>query len=238
MGKEIQTKKETVMSTNVQSSSDVFLTSQDLVIPSIRLMAATSEFVKKRIAHYGDIVDSIDGKVLAPMGKSLEFIPFALKKDWYVYTAKTQGSKDSMRKFIRVESFTPETANYTYQGKDHDGSLIERDLCYTFFGLLPGDLSGIPYKLSLRRTSTNAAKIITTQMFFKNRMAKLPEYATVFEIGSKEQAGEDNTYVVFTSKAIRPSTKEEQEACLSWIPTLASLTKKAEVEPSEEEIPF
>lgn len=204
------------------------LSTEDLVIPRILLMQATSDHVKKKKAHFGDIIESAGETVIGSAEKPVEIIPFSVRKIWNVYKG-TSKTKPVDREYLRTEEVTAQNENLPYDDME-DGFAITREKVYNVYCLLPDDLMGLPYVLALKRTSTKVAKAIVTQMYFRNAKAKLPPYASVIEIGTKEEAGENGSYMVFTAKVKRLATEEEKTACQDWLNQIAVMKEDVDEE--------
>lgn len=229
------TKKESNLPAAPHIQGQPYLSSSDLVIPRINLMQATSEQVKKRKAQFGDIVDSSSEAVIGSAEKPIEIIPFSVTKVWNVFKG-TRDTKPIDREFLRTETVTAANDNLPFEGTE-DGFSIVREKVYNVFCILTEDLMGLPYILSLRRTSSKVAKAIITQMYFRNTQAKLPPYASVVELGAKEESGDNGSYMVFTAKMKRLANQDEKDVCENWLNQISAMKVEPDVEEAPKEKP-
>lgn len=227
----IQTKQSNLPAAST-SSNEPFITAEDLVVPRVLLMQGASDLVKKRKAQYGDMIDSVEHKILGNPEKPIEVVPFHLVKSWIIYAIE---GKD--KKYLRTEPIHSANENLPYQAKEN-GIDIERDKVYNFYCVLSSDLLGLPYIVSFRRSSMKAAKTITTQMYFRNVKAGLQKWATAIELGATEESYDGHTYMTFTAKPKRVATKEEQEVCAQWASTIGTMKVDAieDEKPVEQEV--
>jgi hypothetical protein len=229
MSKEVAKKASSAVSTELsQWGSGPDISTNDIVVPKLLLMQGTSDFVKQRKAQYGDLIDSIDHKVLGSPEKPFEVVPFFIKK-YFTIRNKNTPKKD----FMRVEALTPETDHMPYFDMDADGTEVIRERTYELYCVQAAEVSigGLPLVIRLKASNEKTGKAVFTQMYIKNKNANLSPAAVAFEVSSREEAKEGNTYMVFDVKPKRVATKEEQDACLVW----HKMTTKIKVDESDGE---
>jgi hypothetical protein len=224
----------------------------DINIPRINLMQGLSDFVKKRSAQIGDLVDSMTGEVLAPFGKGgLELIPICMHSEWIVneiLPPQRQGDKPK-EKFIRREPIGEDNEYMPFEDMEN-GKPIKRTKQLNFFVLSTKHLDQLPFLVSFRKTSLKAGRNLATY-FRMCEMKGLPPAHKCHLLDSTEEARNGDTFQVFTVKPGRLTTKEELEVAYMWYQTLKKSTAKiVDAEPEEsgintsaqaasaEEVPF
>src|SRR4051812_46900520 len=92
----------------------------DILVPRLMLMHDISDLVKERKADAGDIVGSVDGKVLAKFGTTLDIIPITTYREWLVN--EIDGKKE---KFLSRFPITPQNENLEREGVEN-GAAVRR----------------------------------------------------------------------------------------------------------------
>lgn len=229
---ELTTKPESNLPTHASPLAEMpYLSSKDLVIPRLQLMQATSDAVKARKAAFGDIMDSGSDTVLGSNEKPIEIIPFSVNKIWNIYKGNSK-TKPIDREYLRTETVTAQNDSYPYDDFEN-GQEIYREQVYNVVAVLADDLMGLPYIIAFKRTSRKIGQAVITQMYFRNQKAGLPPYATVMELGAKEEQGDSGSYMVWSVKPKRVATDAEKAACAGWLGQITT----AEVAPDPEEKP-
>jgi len=183
---------EMVQGSNVQSN--------DLLIPSLLLMQATSDIVTAEKAKSGDYVNSVTEETY---GKSVEFQPFYYKPVFMVQ--KDIKGKDN---FIGYEEVTSANINRPRRANHPEHGPVVYVYCMDFFGFVNGDTS-LPLRCRFKNTSLSAGKAITTQMYGVNpKQGKLP-HSTVFELTSDTKTNDEGTFKVTMVKQKREATADE-----------------------------
>ena len=86
--KELQQKPEETSLTsnsNLDYSGNEEADSSDIIVPRILLMQGTSKWVPETF-NMGEIIDSVEEKVLAKKGETLTILPFIMTKTWEVFS--------------------------------------------------------------------------------------------------------------------------------------------------------
>lgn len=187
------------------------MSGRDIVIPKLLLMQSTSDMVADGKAKLGDIIDSLTGEILGGLDKPIQFIPFHMEKVWIISSKKPT---DSRFNFEKYEPVTAQNQGYPFIEKIGD---IEMKYEYTlqFYVLRPEDMS-LPYVVSFKSTSSRAGKILSTQMFVRNKAAGLVPPAYTMGLGSHKDKNDQGTFAVMDVKAERKSTQEEIESAFNW----------------------
>jgi hypothetical protein len=206
------------------------LSSNDIIIPKILLMQPSSDAVLAGQAVFGELRDSISNEILASPTKTLDIIPFSMKKAIIVseYEPKTR-----KHLFKEILDATPENEALAWE----EGPL-KRARVTSFFCLLPDELEkggAIPKLISIRGMSFDAAKVIATQMYAINSSATpwLPPPAFVMTLSVKIDKNDKGTFAVLHAKRGRKSTDEEIAAAHGWHTSINA--GKAKVDEAHEE---
>ncbi len=217
------------------------ITSQDITLPRILVMQATSEAVTEGKAAFGELRESLNNTKLGDFKTPLEVVPFFLQKVFVEYDV-TAGDSWKDKRFLRMTPITPENDDlpFTDEEKTSEGKTIKisRDRCMNYFVLLPEEMdngTALPYVLSFRRTSLKAGKKLATQMYIKNKDANKPPPAVMCEISSNRQSNDDGTYSVLDVKFTTPTPSEYIDQCKKWIKTILAGQAKIHEESFQEE---
>ena len=134
------------------------VTTEDLIVPKILLMQATSALVADGKASPGHFVHSMDKTKLGDKENPVEIIIFGSYKSWVEYKDDT---------YLKSYQWTAENADQEWNDTDIDGAEIQRKLIRNYYCLLPKDIeSGIPFPmvLSCKGMSAQAGKWLATKM--------------------------------------------------------------------------
>jgi hypothetical protein len=195
-------------------SGDV--SSKDLIIPKILAMQGLSDFVTEGKAKFGDFVDSVSGEVLGSVDKPIKFVPFYMEKVWIISSRK-KGEKKY--EFDRYEAVTPANENaYPFEEVIGDTE-FKYEYTHQYYVLRPEDTS-MPYVLSFKSTSLRAGKVLSTQMYIRNRAAGLNPAAITMELGGKKEKNDNGTFVVMEVKPAGATSAELQSDALMWLKTI------------------
>ena len=225
MSKEIAKSKENLPAelTAAGAFGDETVSAKELVLGKILAMQGLSQLVTDGIAKFGEIRESLDGKLLGDLDKPVHLIVFKREMTWVEFDTSS-----GERVFKTIIPVTPQNEDLPWKDEENE---IERDYCYNFYCLLPGDIAGgaaMPLVLSLRRTSTKAGQRLSTLMYVSNKKAGLPPpYFTVMLSGKKVSA-ENKNYVVMNITKDRVASKEEMLEALEWYKTLATKSHKTD----------
>lgn len=204
------------------------VSSKDLIIPKILVMQGLSDLVTEGNAKIGDLVDSVSGEVLGSIEKPVSFIPFHMEKAWIVSRKKKGEGKFE---FERYEAVTPANMDYPFEVQDGDDT-VKYEYTLQFYVLRPEDTS-MPYVISFKATSLRAGKVLSTQMFVRNRAAGLVPPAYVMELGGKKEKNDKGTFVVME---VKPKTKTSDaliSECLNWYKVIKAGGAKVAAEKPE-----
>lgn len=217
------------------------VTSQDITLPRILLMQATSEAVTNGKAAFGEFRESLNFDKLGGFDAPLEAIPFYLQKVFVEYDV-TAGTGWKDKKYLRMRPITPDNDGLPYEDEEKDESgktiKISRDRCMNYYLLLPSEIdngTALPYVITFRRTSLKAGKKLATQMYIKNRDANKPPPAVMCEISSNRESNDDGTYSVMDVKFTKQTPSEYVEHCKKWIQTIIAGEAKVDEESFAEE---
>lgn len=206
------------------------ISSRDLIIPKILAMQGLSDLVTEGKAKIGDFVDSVAGTVLGSIEKPLEFIPFHMEKVWIISKRKKGESK---YEFDRYEAVTAQNQDYPFEETVGEEE-IKYEYTLQFYVLLPSDTS-MPYVLSFKSTSLRSGKVLSTQMYIRNRAAGLVPPAYVIELGGKKEKNDKGTFVVMDVKPKSKTPDALISECLNWLKVIKSGAHKVAAEKPETE---
>lgn len=187
------------------------VSSRDLVIPKILAMQGLSELVSEGKAKLGDFVDSVSGEVLGSIEKPVEFIPFHMEKKWIISRKKKGEGKFE---FERYEDVTAQNMDYPFEAQEGEDT-IKYEYTLQFYVLLPHDTS-MPYVISFKSTSLRSGKVLSTQMYVRNRAAGLVPPAYVMELGGKKEKNDKGTFIVMETKPKGKTPDNLLIECLNW----------------------
>lgn len=204
------------------------VSSKDIIIPKILAMQGLSELVSEGKAKLGDFVDSVSGEVLGSIDKPMTFVPFHMEKAWIISRRKKGEQKFE---FERYESVTAENADYPFESQEGDDT-IKYEYTLQFYVLRPEDTS-MPYVISFKSTSLRSGKVLSTQMYVRNRAAGLVPPAYVMELGGKKEKNDKGTFIVMETKPKEKTSPELITECLNWFKVVKSGGAKVAAETPE-----
>lgn len=207
------------------------ISARDLIIPKILVMQGLSDLVSENKAKLGDLVDNVEQKVLGGFDKPIEVVPFHMEKK-YIISRRKKG--EAKFEFERYEDYAGQ--EYPFE-KAEGEDLIKYEYTLQFYVLRPEDTS-MPYVLSFKSTSLRAGKVLSTQMFVRNRAAGLAPAAYVIELSSKKEKNDKGTFAVMEVKPKGRTAPELEKEALNWFKVIkAGSHKVAETDESEASAP-
>jgi hypothetical protein len=173
------------------------ITSKDVIIPRILLMQPMSPGVTEGKAKFGDFIESMNSEKLGDFENGIKVVPFYMEKVFIEYKITKKAGGKEEREFFRMVPITPVNENAPYEDEALDqesGEMvpISRDRTMNFYVLLVKELeieSAIPHIISFRKSSLNAGKKMTTQMYMKNINAGKNPASMIMSVLSKKQTG-------------------------------------------------
>ena len=187
------------------------LTSKDIIIPSLLLLQAGSEFVKQGKGKGGDFFDSVSE---INYGSELKgVVPFHMEKTWTV--EKFTGKK---WEWDHTEKMTPDNENAKYEF-EVGGDKYRNKYTYRFYILVEGSI--LPYSFKLKGASKKTGSNLSTEMYVKNAMKKLPPaaYQVNFTSSLEKNADGDSYFVAKMSVSDKTPYEKVMEA-LNWFKTI------------------
>lgn len=222
MTKEVTTKKENALSTDVQNQGVDQMLRSDMLIPYLTCAQGMSDAVKERKAQMGDIIRSTSYEKMGDPENPVEFILLGYPKNNWVIEQK-EGSRFKFRR-IEERNAANEVLPWYFWADNEGRELPEgapgatewrRVKQLLAFAILPADVAAAeaemkkveagelpdpnkaltPVLISFRSTSYKAGKELTT--FFANcKSMKIPVYRYKLKIGcTLEQNDEGSFYV-------------------------------------------
>lgn len=206
------------------------LASKDIVIPKIYCMQGLSDLVAEDKAKMGDFIDSLTSKKLGSISEPLNFIPFHMEKLWEVSKQNEKGDFE----FATFEPVTAANIDRAYEN-NIDGINYKYKYTMRFYVLLEND-SSLPYIISFKGTSTQAGKVLATQMFVKNKAAGKVPPAFVMSLAGRKDKNDKGTFAVMEVCPKRETTPQEVNEAFGWFKTInQGGVKIHEAEPVESE---
>ncbi len=187
------------------------LTSKDIIIPSLLLLQAGSEFVKQGKGKGGDFFDSVSEINYGPELKGV--VPFHMEKTWTV--EKFTGKKWEWDHTVKM---TPENENSNYEfevGNDK----FRNKYTYRFYILVEGSI--LPYSFKLKGASKKTGSNLSTEMYVKNAMKKLPPAAFQVNFSSfLDKNADGDSYFVVKMAVVEKTPYEKVMEALNWFKTI------------------
>jgi hypothetical protein len=201
------------------------MSSRDMVIPKILCMQGLSDLVSDGKAKMGDFVDSLSNEVIGNIDEPVNFIPFHMEKI-YIISKRDKGA--SRFEFDRIEP----VGNQDYPYEETIGNEeFKYEYTLQFYVLRPEDTT-LPYVLSFKSTSLKAGKVLSTQMYVRNRAAGLVPPAYVMSLLGRKEKNDQGTFIVMDVKQGDKSTTDQISGCLEWLKIIKA--GKAKVDHSSE----
>lgn len=185
----------------------------DILIPKIFHQQAMSKLVAEGKARPGDFCDSLTGEVIGKKEEALEVIIFGSFKTMIISRFDPRSQKFELENVVRI---TPHNATQyaakPFQSEDEQGVLWRYNMQYNYYCLLPSNLTGLPYVLSLSSTKTKVAKRINT-FFFKLRK---PSASVVIELLSVAEKNDRGAWFGLDVAQGRDTTEVEFATARDW----------------------
>lgn len=211
------------------------LSSHEILLPKLHLMQGMSKLVGAEKALMGDIVNSITAQKFGGKGKVVEIIPLMkLSSTWIVSDVVYAADGKAEKKYKETVPVTAQNETLPWKESDKAGKVVlERDYTINFFVLMPGDIAGLPYMLSMRRTSLKAGKKIVNH-FQKCQMDKCAPARYALKIDSEKMMKGDAAYYVLEVLADpRKTTADEYNLAYKWHTTLKTQKERIRVDESD-----
>jgi hypothetical protein len=203
----------------------------DVIIPKLWLMQASSKLVGARKAQMGDLVNSATGEVVGNIDDGIEMVPFFVDKVWIINEFNPQNNQFDYKETIAIDA-----SNEDWPWSDKvNGVAVKRTRCLNFFALLPNEIkkgNSLPFQVSFRGTSLKAGKQLMTQMYVLNRNQKLPPPAKAIKLAGKVESNDKGTFAVLSVEVARDSSREEMIASLDLYKSMQK--KEMKVDSTEE----
>lgn len=206
------------------------LDAQDITIPRVRLLQATSREVQRGEAKVGTFQNSLTGE---NYGSKLEFIPFQVFKSRVRFSQKTALciSRDAITG-IGDPGGDCETCSFSQWGSEREAP--ECSLVYNYLSWLPGRDEELPIAVSLMRTSIPTARKFNTILRFDRKGA-------AYELYPEQKENEKGMFFIFNIRRLRGLTPEEMQKVIELRKLFAGRVVEVEQTPDEfeeEELPF
>lgn len=203
---------------------EVFVGSNDVVIPKILPMQGLSDMVVEEKAKIGEFRDSLSGDLLGSIADPMVIVPFYVQKAWDILEEDDEGDFKWTETIPLIENPLEAGYNDNLPWEDTvNGIKIKRVRRMNFFVLVPKEMekgNSIPYILSFKSTSLREGKKLFTQMYVRNAKARKAPCAYAFVLGGTKQKNEKGTFVVPTVTLGRESTPQEMAEALEWFKTI------------------
>lgn len=234
---EVAVKQETALAesgieTSLSDWGDSAISSRDIVIPKILLMQGLSDLVADGKAKIGDFADSTTGDILGSIDKPVEFIPFHMTKVWIVSRRKKNESKFEFERYADAI----DGSELPFEQMDGEDT-IKNEYALQFYVLLKQDMS-MPYVITFKSTSLRAGKVLSTQMYVRNRAAGLVPPAYSMFLGGKKEKNDKGTFAVMELKTGTKTMPEEIKECLNWFNVVKAGKTKVAAERAESNVPY
>lgn len=217
---------ELAIAQDMDAWGDNEMSAQDMVIPKILCMQGLSELVSEGKAKMGDFVDSLSNEVIGSIESPVEIVPFHMEK-LYIISKREKGA--NRYEFDRIESVTGQ--NYPFEA-EVDGLQYKYEYCLQFYCLRPDDTS-LPYVINFKSTSLKTGKVLSTQMYVRNRAAGLVPPAFHIQLGGRKEKNDMGTFIVMEVKQGERTSVELIQECLGWMKVIKQ--GKTRVEHGEEQ---
>jgi len=220
MTTEVATTQTKALTTPVHTSSD--FESDELEIPRLSLVQDRSHAIKNGLAKEGDIIETLENKVVASMDKPLFIIPLKKTRVWLFVSTKNN-RQVGLVPFAAHPTWTA----YSVVTHPETGEECTLKVGYDWDVLLYSEAkagNAFPYRLRFKGMSLQAAKKMHT-VIAKSSMHGGHCYNKTFKFGViKESDKNNNEYV----KLVLLDSNDTEQACLEasahWSNTLKSST--------------
>lgn len=190
------------------------VSSNDIMIPKLQIMQKMSRKLDSdESLREGDIIDSLTGEKVGGLKEPMEIVPFFMEKVWF--TSVRNGEEWEL---LNIEDVTVDNENKRYT-EVKDGKEYKNELHMRFYCIRPSDTT-LPYILTFKGMSLKSGKLLATQMYIKNRAAKLNPAGMVMNVTVTKESNDKGTFCVMTPSPARRSTSMEQQMALDWYRTV------------------
>lgn len=187
------------------------LTSKDIIIPSLLLLQSNSEFVKQNKGKGGDFFDSVSETNFGSELKNI--VPFHMEKTWTV--EKQVGQK---WKWDHTEKMTPDNENAPYEFKVGNDTFRNK-YTYRFYVMINGEV--LPFSIKMKGASKKAGANLSTEMYVKNAMNRLPPAAMMINLRSELEKNDDgDSYFAIKMSVSAKTPYEKVMEALNWFKTI------------------
>lgn len=187
------------------------LSSKDIVIPSIILLQSNSEFVKLGKGKGGDFFDTVSETNFGTEIKNV--VPFHMEKTWTV--EKFNGKK---WEWDHTEKMTPENENAKYEF-EVGNEKFRNKYTYRFYVLVNDHV--LPFSIKMKGASKKTGGNLSTEMYVKNAMKRLPPAAMMVNLRSElEKNDEGDSYFTIKMSVADKTPYEKVMEALNWFKTI------------------
>lgn len=197
--------------------------SSDIIVPRILLMQGTSKWVPETF-NMGEIIDSVEEKVLAKKGETLKILPFIMTKTWEVF------SDEQPPAWLRKEKWNAanDQLDWKFTEEDPDRGTIDcfRQRNYGFYCfVLEGDGSidefAVPSLVNFRSASGFKEGKKIASWFARMKSMKKPGFTVTWELSTETVKESDKSYQKYIVKRGENSTEEQQKVVMKWLELFA-----------------
>lgn len=210
------------------------MSSADIRIPRILLMQPLSVAVSEDKAQPGDMINSLDQKVLCGKKDTMAIVPIYFFKNWQIME-----ELNGKFEFKCVEPYTASNANRPRE-EILNGVKVQNNLGYNMLCMLEKDLSdptSFPYVLTFRRMNSNCGKDLVGYGQ-KAALGNKPPCIYTIELGSEIKKNDKGSFYVNKITNARATKDFAQYAPIlhKWYETFKAgnnVLVDSEIEPAE-----
>lgn len=196
------------------------MSSKDVLIPKILVMQGLSDLVTEGKATMGEFRDSLTGELLGSITSPLKIIPFHVEKMWdfYLMSDEDKFEWDRSEPLVENPALPGYNDNLEWDGEE-GGKKLKRVRRMNFFCIIPSQVekgNALPYTISFKSTSYREGRKLFSQMFVRNRMAKLPPCAYNIDLAGMREKNDHGTFIVPQYSLGEKITNEEYALCKQW----------------------
>jgi len=229
--KELEVKNQTTEMTTSSSldySGNEEADASDIIVPRILLMQGTSKWVPETF-NMGEIIDSVEEKVLAKKGATLKILPFIMKKTWEVFTQEQPPA------WLRSEKWNAanDQLDWKFEEEDPDRGTIDcfRQRNYGFYCFVleeDGSIDefAIPSLINFRSASGFKEGKKIASWFARMKSMNKPGFTVTWNITTETVKESDKSYQKFIVKRGETATEEQQKAVMKWLDLFATQAQK------------
>lgn len=208
----------------------------DIIVPRILLMQGTSKWVPETF-NMGEIIDSVEEKVLAAKGKSIKIIPFVMRKSWEVFIAEQPPT------WVRSEPWNAGNDADEWKFTEDDPARGEinyfRQRNYGFYCFVLEedgaiDEFAIPALINFRSSSGFKEGKKIASWFSRMKSMNQPGFTVSWEISSETVKTDDKSYQKFVVKRGANVSKEQMEPIYKWLTLFSDQAERIKDHDAEE----